>query len=482
MKKQILTARTCMSMGGRHCLQTKGDAVKKMLLAVLTAVLVWTVLLTGRGTEVQLLRMAGDCRLSFSVDGLSSLFAGLVSLMWPAVLPYAFSYMREEERQTAFFSFYLMTFGITLGVAFSANLLSMYVFYELLSLVTIPLVTHYGNHESMMAGRVYAAYTIGGASLGLLAVAMTVIAGGSASFRYGGSVENCGSALQQTAFLLGFFGFGVKAAVFPLSRWLPTASAAPTPVTALLHAVAVVNAGVFAIARLSRYVFAPEELLGTTAQTICLAAAEFTLVWAALQAVRETHFKRRLAWSTVSNLSYMLYGLMLLTPEGLTAGLSHMVFHGVIKIVLFMCAGAFMHRTGKNYIFELTGIGRKMPATFLCYTLSALSLTGIPLFAGFVSKWQLFTAGAAAGTGLAAAGVCALVVSAFLCAIYTLTVSVRAFFPAAGRDRFGADSPVREAESEMLSPIVLFTAADVLLGLFPGPVLHFLEMISGGMI
>jgi multicomponent Na+:H+ antiporter subunit D len=289
--------------------------------------------------------------VNFCVDGMANVFALMISVMWPLVLLYAFEYMKGDEERDRFFAFYVMTYGVTLGVCYAADMITMYVFIEMLTLVTIPLVSHYGGHESMYAGRKYAAYTIGGASLGFMAVVLTTMFGMAGSFNYGGSIDvNYDASMMQLAFVLGFVGFGAKAAVFPLHDWLPSASVAPTPVTALLHAVAVVNSGVFAVMRMTYYVFGADYLRGTTAQAVCLALAVFSLLFGAVQALRERHFKRRLAYSTMSNLSYMLLGVMTLSPQGLKAGLAHMVFHGVIKISLFMCAGAFMHQARKSYI------------------------------------------------------------------------------------------------------------------------------------
>ena len=286
---------------------------------------------------------------------------------------------------------------------------------------------------------------------------------------------------MRIAFLFGFFGFGAKAAVFPLFDWLPTASVAPTPVTALLHAVAVVNAGVFAVMRITWYVFGTELMRGSLVQKVCLAVAIFSLLFGAVMALKERHFKRRLAYSTMSNLSYMLFGVMLMTPVGFGAGLAHMVFHGVIKMSLFLCAGAFMHKTGHSYIYEVNGIGRKMPVTFTCYTLGALSLTGIPLFCGFISKWQLLRGGSEDGTVLGVIGCVALIISAFLCAMYTLTISVRAFFAGTERNPY-AMCERDEASWLMLVPIVLFTVINVLFGVWPGGIMSLIEKIAGGVL
>jgi multicomponent Na+:H+ antiporter subunit D len=282
-------------------------------------------------------------------------------------------------------------------------------------------------------------------------------------------------------YLIGFFGFGVKAAVMPFHRWLPTASVAPTPVTALLHAVAVVNSGVFAIMRLTWYVFSPQHLAGTWAQKVAVTVSFLTLVLSAGRALRERHFKRRLAYSTVSNLSYMLFGVMLLNPAGYTAGMAHMLFHGVIKMSLFLCAGAFMHQSGRSYVYEINGAGKKMPLTFTFYTLGALSLTGIPMLCGFVSKWNLLLAGAQAGTVYSYIGTACLIVAAFFCAIYTLSVTLRAFFPVSDENRWKGKE-LTDPGWRMLLPIGIFTAVNVLLGIFPGPVMDFLGKIAAGAI
>lgn len=333
----------------------------------------------------------------------------------------------------------------------------------------------------MYAGRVYAAYVIGGAALAFIpVVVMTMFADGG--FVWGGSSFRMLEVnYMLLLWLFGFFGFGVKAAVMPFHLWLPEATVAPTPVTALLHAVAVVNSGVFAVTRLTWYVFSPQRLIGTWAQTVALMAASITLLSAAGRALRERHFKRRLAYSTVSNLSYMLFGILLLTQEGVQAGLTHMLFHGTIKMSLFLCAGVFIHKTGKNYIYELNGAGRKMPLTFLFYTLGALSLSGIPLFAGFVSKWDLLTAGGTAQSVYGYIGIVSLLCAAFFCSIYTLSISIRAFFPVKGTDLW-ADTELSDPGWRMMLPIVIFTILDIVFGVFPGPVMGFLNQVSRGVI
>ena len=466
-------------------------------VACVTSACVWAAALWVRREPVTVYSFTRGFAVNFGVDGMANVFAVMISVMWPLVLLYAFEYMKGDEGSNRFMAFYVMTYGVTLGVCYSADMITMYVFIEMLTLVTIPLVSHYPGHESMFAGRRYAAYTIGGASLGFMAVVLTTMYGMDGAFRYGGSIlETYDPGMMQLAFVLGFIGFGTKAALFPLHDWLPTASVAPTPVTALLHAVAVVNSGVFAVMRMTYYVFGADYLRGTAAHAICLTLAIVSLLFGAVQAIRERHFKRRLAYSTMSNLSYMLLGAMALSPLGLKAGLAHMVFHGVIKICLFMCAGAFMHQTHREYIYELSGIGRRMPLTFAAYTLGALSLTGIPPLCGFVSKWQLLTAGLEAATEavknrnaesmvsqilpyLLYAGVAALIIAAFLCAMYSISISVRAFFPVSEKDLY-RNSYVREAGPLMTVPIYVFVACNVLFGMFPGPFLALLTAIGEG--
>ena len=486
MDPVILLAPICLPIivGFSMLLNPIGDTAERnrtvMTAAVLTSFLTLSALVfAGRGTAV-IFTFTDLFYIAFRIDGMSTLYAGMLSVLWPFAILYGFDYMKSNDRQNRFFAYYLMTFGITLGAAFAENLLTLYVFYELLTLVTLPLVTHYENAESIFAGWRYIVYCITGAALAFFTLVLTSLDGGG-SFVYGGSLSGIFPAgLMRAAFLIGFFGFGTKAALFPLYIWLPTASAAPTPVTALLHAVAVVNTGMYSATRLVWYVFGPDFLSGTYAQTVCILATSFTMVFAAVLALKQRHFKRRLAYSTMSNLSYMLLGVSLMTPAGLLGGLTHMLFHSVIKMTLFLCAGAVIISTGRNYIYEMDGMGKKMPLTFACYTLGAISLSGIPPFCGFVSKWRLLTAGAGLGTPAAWIGVGALIIAALLCAVYTLSVSVRAFFPA--QTSTHVPSPgVNEADRRMLVPIVFFTVLNLLFGIFQAPVIRLLSGIAGGL-
>lgn len=278
-------------------------------------------------------------------------------------------------------------------------------------------------------------------------------------------------------YVLCFCGFSVKAAMWPFSSWLPKAGVAPTPVTALLHAVAVVKAGAFTIMRVTYYSFGTDLLRGTWAQYTVMALVIFTIVYGCSRALKETHIKRRLAWSTVSNLSYILFGVTLMTPPGLVGALSHLVFHAVMKICSFFCAGAVIYKTGRNYVHELDGFGRKMPVVFVVFTVSGFALMGVPGLCGFISKWNLAKAAVASHNPLAYAGVAALLISALLTAIYMMTISVRAFFP--GRDfDYGKLRGVEDPNWMMLLPLILFVIAMFAFGLHPQPVIAALESVA----
>ncbi|MBR2527942.1 MAG: proton-conducting membrane transporter [Blautia sp.] len=464
----------------RHEMEEKRRLIFLEIVACITTLFVWIILIGGRTPVMTLYRFVQGFSIDFQVDTPSMLFAGMVSLMWPLLLLYAFSYMKGEAYVNSFFSYYLMTYGITLGLAFSADILTMFVFYELLTLVTLPLVGHYRDHESMYAVRKYSAYLVFGASLALFSMILVTMSGNEGVFIYGGSLEpGYAEGLMRIAYLLGFFGFGIKAAIFPFHSWLPTASVAPTPVTALLHAVAVVNSGAFAVMRLTYYNVGPDLLYGSPEQSIAVFFSAFTLIYAAVLAVKERHFKRRLAYSTVSNLSYMLFGFSLMTPAGFVGGMGHLVFHGTIKIVLFMCAGAFMHCSGRKYVYEVNGVGKRMPVTFVMYTIACLGLIGLPMTCGFISKYQLIMAGIAMDTPLSYLGVGCLIFSAFLCAIYSLSVAVRAFFSQPEKDLYVDSDGTREADGWMLVPIIACTGAILILGMFPAPVVGLIRSACG---
>ena len=458
----------------------RGYRAYLMAVTLAASAITWALILWCGEDRLALLSFTDDLVLVLRFDGLGRFFAGIISTLWPMTLLYAFEYMRDDGRKKLFFSFFTMAYGVTLGVAMAGNLFTMYCFYELLTLSTVPLVLHPNTREAVKAARTYFVYSLGGAAFAFAAMIFLISNGYGEDFTFGGLLNTYPYARPQFTLIfytLGVFGFGVKAAMFPTCRWLPMASVAPTPVTALLHAVAVVKSGVFAIIRLTWYAYGVKLLAGTWAQAVVLCFAVFTIFYGASRAVKETHWKRRLAWSTVANLSYIIFGTTLMTPEGLSAALLHMAFHAEIKILAFFCCGAVLHQSGVEYVRDLNGLGRRMPVTFVCFTVSAVALVGIPPFSGFVSKWSLLTAAADAGTTLAYVGAGVLLIAALLTAIYMFTTVTRAWFPVRGEVK---EHPgLREADWRMLVPMLILALGILLTGLFAAPIARAAQAIAG---
>lgn len=452
---------------------------------VVNSFLVWYLLLHHSDSTFLLAHFTGDLNVSFRVDGMSMVFAGLVSALWPFATLYAFEYMTKEKHENVFFLFYTLTYGVTLGIAFAANLLTMYFFYELLTLVTVPLVMHTLTREAILASRKYLYYSLGGAAFAFIGLIMVIVYGNTTDFILGGVLDlnkiGDQTNIMLLIYVMAFMGFGVKAAVCPFNSWLPQAGVAPTPVTALLHAVAVVKSGAFAIIRLTYYSFGTDFLRDTWAQTVVMAVVMFTIVYGCSRALKETHIKRRLAYSTISNLSYILFGAVIMSPLGLVGALSHLVFHAVMKISSFFCAGAIMHQTDRHYVHELDGLGYKMPCVFGVFTISALALMGVPGLAGFISKWNLASAASESGNPLAWGGIACLLVSALLTAIYMLSIVVRAFFPGKDFD-YNTVSDVKDPNWKMLLPLFVFTIFIVLFGLYSQPLVDFFMDVANGNI
>lgn len=464
--------------------QRKHKLIFLEVVTILTSVVVWGVLSDGVADVFHVIYFIEGLSISFKVDGLTMVFAGLVSVLWPLATLYAFEYMEHEGHENIFFMFYSMTYSVTLGIAFASDMLSMYFFYELLTLTTVPLVMHTLKREAILASRKYLYYSLGGAAFAIMGLVFIIIYGNTCEFQLGGVLDMAAigdkTNLLLWIYLFAFLGFGVKAAIWPLSSWLPQAGVAPTPVTALLHAVAVVKAGVFAIIRLTYYSFGTDFLRGTWVQYVVMAFAMFTIVYGCSKAVKETHVKRRLAYSTVSNLSYVIFGVTLMTPLGLVGALCHLVCHAVMKICSFLCAGAFMHQTGKSYVYEMDGMGRRMPIVFGCMTISALGLMGVPGFAGFISKWNLANAAVESGNVLAYVGIAALLLSALLTAIYMLGIVTRAYFPKQGFD-YNTIRDVKDPTWKMCLPLIVCAVGTVALGLFSEPLVQFLGDIAAGL-
>jgi multicomponent Na+:H+ antiporter subunit D len=461
-------------------------------LVLLNTALTFYLLTMHFGSSVMVLQFTGELTIRFHIDGLSAVFAGLISALWPLATLYAFEYMKHEGHERIFFMFYICTYGVTMGIALAANLLTMYCFYEMLTMVTVPLVMHTLTREAILASRKYLYYSLGGAAFAFIGMIFLIVYGTSLEFVPGGVLDltkaNAHRNVLLLVYVMTFFGFGVKAAIFPFNAWLPQAGVAPTPVTALLHAVAVVKSGAFAIMRVTYYSFGTEFLRGTWAQTFVMAFAMFTIVYGCSMAVKETHFKRRLAYSTISNLSYILFGVTMMTPAGLVGAMSHMIFHGVMKIASFFCAGAVICQSERHYVHELNGLGKRMPKVFAVFTISAFALMGVPGLCGFISKWNLAAAAVESGNALAYGGVACLLISALLTAIYMLSVVIRAYFlkekditpETEGSHKVPVES-ITDPGWMMMVPLVLFCIAMVVFGLHPQPLIDFFWRVAGGM-
>lgn len=476
--------------------EDKPRYIVNFCVVIINSILAMIIMSSLEGESVKLFSFYKEYGLVLKLDRGGRIFGSIVALLWPVASLYAYEYMKEEKRHNSFFAFYTMTYGVVLGIAFAADLLSMYVFYEMLTLVTFPLVMHTKTREALKAGVTYLAYSMGGAAFGLIGIIFTIKYGSSLTFSYGG-VMGTMAAENRTVLLIAFFmafcGFSVKAAMMPFSRWLIKAAVAPTPVTALLHAVAVVNSGAFACIRLIYFVYGKDFLYGSWAQYAVMVLTIVTILYGSCFAVKEPHFKRRLAYSTISNLSYILFAATLMTDLGIIAAFTHMLMHSVTKICSFYCAGIVMEKAKKNYVYELDGIGKRMKITFTCFTISSLSLIGIPLFACFHGKWKIGLAVVGDGSPMAYAGLIALLLSALLTAIYMLSIVIRVFFPAVLPHVFKTreGKPVKEVAEElereqnsslekcplMLATIIIAAIAVVVLGIYWTPLFSFIEEV-----
>ncbi len=361
-------------------------------------------------------------------DALSLQFVALSSLLWLATTVYAIGYMEGSPLRSRFFGYFSLCVSATVGLALAGNLVTFLLFYELLTLATFPLVVQRGTREALQAGRVYLAYTLGGGALALMGVALLHTLVGSPRFESGGYLAPLmeSERLSLTvAFVFLVTGFGVKAALVPLHGWLPRAMVAPAPVSALLHAVAVVKAGVFGLVRVVYEVFGIRVVEALHLNQPLLWVSALTIVWGSLRALGQGNLKKRLAYSTVSQVSYIAFGVALLGPLAAVGALAHLVHQGLMKVTLFYCAGNFAETLEIHRVEEMNGVGRRMPLTMTAFTVGALGMIGVPPIAGFVSKWYLGLGALEAGREWALA---VLVVSALLNAAYFLPLVYRGWF------------------------------------------------------
>ena len=423
--------------------------------------------LVGARPDVQIIEIAPGLVLAFKVEPLGMLFALVASSLWIVNSIYSIGYMRanNEPRQTAFYVYFAVALGSTIGIAFAKNLFTLFLFYEALTISTYPLVTHKRNEEAVRAGRVYLLLLLGTSlMLFLPAIIATWALAGTLDFTPGGILAGKASA-PVIAVLLALYVFGIgKAALMPLHFWLPAAMVAPTPVSALLHAVAVVKAGVFTILKVTMLIFGVDTLSSLGQFAWLTAVAGTTVVAASIVALRQDNLKLRLAYSTVSQLSYVVLGVAILAPISVVGAAMHLAAHAVSKITLFFAAGSIYTASHLTEVSQLDGIGRRMPWTMAAFTVGALSMIGIPPTAGFIGKWFMLTGAMQTANWLAVA---VIVVSTLLNAAYFLPIVFRAFFCEPAMAAGGHGQETGEAPWPIVFALTATAAATIILFFSP---------------
>lgn len=457
----------------------EGISVGAGALKFLIVISMAPAILSGQIIEYTLFTFLPGFDIKFRVDPFGLLFATVASFLWIITTFYSIGYMRgtHETKQTRYFACFAISVSSAIAIAFSANLLTLFIFYEILSLATFPLVFHKGTPEAFAGAKKYFIYLVGTSKTFLLAaIILTYHVAGTLEFGPHGLFDGKGSPIMLTAiFILFIYGFA-KAAIMPVHGWLPAAMVAPTPVSALLHAVAVVKVGVFSVLRVIFHVFGVDLMGSLNLGTIAVFLASFTIIMASIYALTRDNLKARLAYSTVSQLSYIILGAALLTPSAMTGGIMHIANHAFSKITLFFCAGSIYVATHKTNISELSGIGRKMPWTMTAFTIGTASMIGIPPAAGFVTKWYLAVGTMEAGN---LAVLFVLFASTVLNAAYFVPIIYKAFFetpaPAlhphpqsVGAQAAGHhEEEIHESSYFVVVPLMLTAILSILLGIFP---------------
>lgn len=451
--------------------------------AVIKAVLVFSMVpavLSGSEYYFSLWEIVDGVSLAFRTDAAGMIFACVASGLWIVTSIYSIGYMRghHEKNQTGYFAAFAVCLSSAIGISFAANLVTFFIFYEMLTVATYPLVAHYRDDKAKASGRKYLAYTLISGQLFFAAIAAVYVICGTCEFKAGGFIEP-GSVSMGVMLLLFFLMIGggaVKAGVMPLHGWLPSAMVAPTPVSALLHAVAVVKAGAFCVLRVVCYVFGPSAVSWCGGDKILAWFAVATIVLSSFIAMKKDNLKARLAFSTIGQLSYIVLGISVLAPYSVAGAMFHIVAHAFLKITLFMCAGAIYVTSGLSEISTMGGLAKRMPVTCTCFGLASLGIAGLPLLAGFVSKFNIIRGALLMGKPIFAA----VLVAAALLAISYLIPVVRIFFGKSDEDGDCAD----DAAPAMLIPIVITAAVSLLLGIMPdaGPHLYDLAVMAADAI
>lgn len=462
------------------CMRSLSD--RKILLGITAAGLVLTGLsviyvLFQPADSFTFFYLTKSLPIYFKIDGMGRIFVIAISIVWILAGFFAFEYMKHEKEEKRYFGFYLIVYGVLIALAFSGNIITFYMFYEMMTLLSMPMVLHTKSHEAIMAGLKYMFYSFCGAYMVLFGIYYLYRFSNTLTFTFGGALNQelivgREGILLVVAFLM-ILGFGVKAGMFPMHGWLPTAHpVAPAPASAVLSGM-IVKMGVLGIIRTVYYSFGADFIRGTWVQTTWICLALFTVFMGSMLAYREKVLKKRLAYSTVSQASYILFGLAALNPMAMTGALLHVICHAFIKSTLFLCAGAIIYKTGKTRVEELTGIGKEMPILIWCYTIVSLALIGIPPTGGFVSKWYLAMGSLETKIPfLSWFGPVVLLVSALLTAGYLLPITIKGFFP--GKDFAYSSLEIKEPNKTMLIPVLILTILAVAAGMFPNVITGYI--------
>lgn len=444
---------------------------------VVTTLLSFAILFIG-DMQLYICAIGENMNIFFHTDKMGRIFMMIVTIVLPLVGVYAFEYMGHDEQEKRFFGFYLMVYGVLLALSYAGNIVTFYLFYEMMSIFSMPLVFHSRTKEAIMAGLKYLFYSLTGAYFVLFGIYFLNQYTTTLNFTAGGTLDmtkvSGNEGLLLVVAMSMIIGFGVKAGMVPLHAWLPNAHPiAPAPASAALSSI-IVKMGVFGVMRVVYCLIGVDFLRGTWVQYTWIVLTLITIFMGSMLAYREKVFKKRLAYSTVSQVSYILFGMALMQPQALTGSLLHIMFHAVIKSVLFMSAGAIIYKCGIERVDEMRGIGKKMPKIMWCYTLCSLALIGIPPASGFVSKWYLATGSLATDIPIVSwLGPVILLISALLTAGYLLPITVDGFFP--GPDFDYKHLEKKDPTKQMLVPMMILAALAILLGVFPN---FFVEYMS----
>ncbi len=429
--------------------------------------------------ELLLWKLTESMPILLRLDNLGRFFSALTSIIWCVVAVYTVKYVEHEERVNSYLGFYLMTYSVLLALDYSATLVTMYLFYELMTVISIGLVVHTRTKEAISASLRYLLYSLFGAFMGLMCIFFIDANSATLEFTAGGvlSVDMPNKELMLIIAFIGILGFGTKAGMFPLHGWLPVAHpVAPAPASAALSGI-ITKSGVLAIMRLVFYIFGDDFIRGTWVQYTWIILALATVVMGSMMAFKETNLKKRLAYSSVSQLSYILVGLAMLTTSSIEGALLHVSFHAILKVCLFLCAGSIIFKTGIKQTDELQGIGKRLPLTMTAFTVASLGLVGIPPLSGFISKWFLASGALQADISvLSWLAPVVLLVSAILTAGYLFPICIQGFLV--------KDTVIkREKESALMYiPLIVLSVASIVFGIVPNVLIEFFAEISTSLV